>query len=63
MVIHVQQVPVPWKPPFSPQNIPFYPPPHPTPLFEGLSALASRRHTTRGLSHDKAYFLPRSLID
>lgn len=25
MVIHVQQVPVPWKPPFSPQNIPFYP--------------------------------------
>lgn len=52
MVIHVQQVPVPWKPPFSPQNIPFYPP------FEGLSALPSRRHTTRGLIHDKAYFLP-----
>lgn len=31
--------------------------------FEELSTLPSRRHTTRGLSHDKTYFLAHSLID
>lgn len=49
MVIHVQQVPVPWKPPFSPQNIPFYP-------FWRPVTGQSRHHTTPGRAMTKPMF-------
>lgn len=49
MVSHVQQVPVPWKPPFSPQNIPFYP-------FWRPVTRQSRHHTTPGQAMTKPIF-------
>lgn len=49
MVIHVQQVPVPWKPPFSPKNIPFYP-------FWRPVTGQSRHHTTPGQAMTKPIF-------
>lgn len=49
MVIHVQQVPVPWKPPFCPQNIPFYP-------FWRPVTRQSRHHTTPGKAMTKPIF-------
>lgn len=52
MVIHVQQVLVPWKPPVSPQNIPFYP-------FWRPVTRQSRRHTTPGLAMTKLIFCLR----
>lgn len=49
MVIHVQQVPVPWKPPFCPQNIPFYP-------FWRPVTGKTRHHTTPGQAVTKPIF-------
>lgn len=49
MVIHVQQVPVPWKPQFSPQNIPFYP-------FWRPVTGQSRHRTTPGQAMTKPIF-------
>lgn len=49
MVIHVQQVPVPWKPPFPPQNIPFYP-------FWRAVTGKTRHHTTPGQAMTKPIF-------
>lgn len=49
MMIHVQQVPVPWKPPFPSQNIPFYP-------FWRPVTGQSRHHTTPGQAMTKPIF-------